>query len=175
MNLKKRGLLSVFVATTLVLTACQKKAPELSFEETLKVYSQNNLAVREFIAFFNATGDQIKSDFNLNVSVDAKEQMKGTFMLKSSSVNDNAVHDAESTFDLSADLENKGEGTPSKIKGNLNLSILIKSFQPFFKLNTFTLETEPKEIAGMAMGFSEMFKGKWLTLANPEFTELMRL
>ncbi len=175
MNLKKRGLLSLFVATTLVFAACDKKAPELSFEETLKVYSQNNLAVKEFISFLNDTGHQVKSDFDLNVALDTQDQMKGNFALKSSSVNDNATRDAESTIDLSADLENKGEGTPSKIKGNLNLRVLIKAFQPFFKLDTFTLETEPKEIAGMAMGFSEMFKEKWLTLNNPEFIELLKL
>ncbi len=175
MNLKKRGLLSLFIVTTLVFAACDKKAPELSFEETLKVYSQNNLAVKEFISFLNDTGHQVKSDFDLNVALDTQDQMKGNFALKSSSVNDNATRDAESTIDLSADLENKGEGTPSKIKGNLNLSVLIKSFQPFFRINTFTLETEPKEIAGMAMGFSEMFKEKWLTLNNPEFIELLKL
>ncbi len=175
MNLKKRGLLSLFIVTTLVFAACDKKAPELSFEETLKVYSQNNLAVKEFISFLNDTGHQVKSDFDLNVALDTQDQMKGNFALKSSSVNDNATRDAESTIDLSADLENKGEGTPSKIKGNLNLRVLIKAFQPFFKLDTFTLETEPKEIAGMAMGFSEMFKEKWLTLNNPEFIELLNL
>ncbi len=175
MNLKKRGLLSLFIVTTLVFAACDKKAPELSFEETLKVYSQNNLAVKEFISFLNDTGHQVKSDFDLNVALDTQDQMKGNFALKSSSVNDNATRDAESTINLSADLENKGEGTPSKIKGNLNLSVLIKSFQPFFRINTFTLETEPKEIAGMAMGFSEMFKEKWLTLNNPEFIELLKL
>lgn len=175
MNLKKRGFLSLFVAMAVVLTACDRKAPELSFEETLKVYSQGNLAIREMITFFSDTGYQVKSDLDLNVALDAKEQMKGRFTLKSSSVNDNATHDAESTLDLSADLENKGEATPSKIKGKLNLSMLIKSFQPFFRLNTFSLETEPKEIAGMAMGFSEMFKEKWLTLQNPEFIELLKL
>ncbi len=109
------------------------------------------------------------------MALDTQDQMKGNFALNSSSVNDNATRDAESTIDLSADLENKGEGTPSKIKGNLNLRVLIKAFQPFFKLDTFTLETEPKEIAGMAMGFSEMFKEKWLTLNNPEFIELLKL
>lgn len=166
----------MFVATTLVLTACGKKAPELSFEETLKVYSQNNLAVRELISFFNTTGYQVASDFNLNVNIDAKEQMKGSFAIKSSSVNDNTTHDSESTLDLSVDLANQGEEeSPSTIKGNLNLSVLLTSFQPFFRLNTFNLETEPKEIAGMAMGFSEMFKEKWLTFQNPEFIELLKL
>lgn len=174
MNFKKRGFFSFFVAMMFVLTACGKKAPELSFEETLKVYSQNNLAIREVLAFLNDTGHQVKSDLNLNMALDIKEQMGGMLTLKSSSVNDNAMHDAESTLDLSADLENKGGGTASKIKGNLNLSVLIKSFQPFFKLNTFELETEPKEIAGMAMGFSEMFKEKWLTLENPELIELLK-
>lgn len=166
----------MFVATTFVLTACGKKAPELSFEETLKVYSQNNLAVRELISFFSTTGYQVASDFDLNVKVDAKEQMKGSFAIKSSSVNDNTTRDNKSTLDISMDLANQGEEeSPSTIKGNLNLSVLLTSFQPFFRLNTFNLETEPKEIAGMAMGFSEMFKEKWLTFQNPEFIELLKL
>lgn len=175
MNFKKIWLLSAFAFSAVMLTGCGK-APNLSFEETLKVYSAQSKIIKDAVTFMNDKEHQLQSNTKVKIGFWKKESLKGSSTIERESISENKTQNTESTASIHFDMEPISETTGglSKVVADLKLNTLLKDYQIFFKIADFKLETEPKETAGMLSTMADAFKEKWLTVNLPEMKEVLQ-
>ena len=175
MNLKKIWLLGAFLCSAVVFTGCWK-APNLSFEETLKVYSEQNKAIKEIISFMNDETHQLQSNAKMKITFEKDKVMKGNSEREWESFSDKKTQNAEMEASVNVNLESENQSTGGiwKLATNLKLNTLLKDYQVFFKLSDFNVDTDQKESAGMILAMADAFKGKWFSLNTPELKEVLQ-
>lgn len=166
-------MLSTFVFSALLLAGCGK-APNLSFEETLKVYSEQNKIIKEVINFMNDADHQLQSNAKMKIAFENEKVMKGNSELEWESFSEKKTQNTETNASIDFSMESETTGGLGKIDANLKLNTLLKDYQIFFKLSDFNLESAQEESAGMIRAMADTFKGKWLTLNTPELTEMLQ-
>lgn len=175
MNLKKIWLLGAFLCSAVVFTGCWK-APNLSFEETLKVYSEQNKAIKEIISFMNDENHQLQSNAKMKITFEKDKVMKGNSEREWESFSDKKTQNAEMEASVNVNLESENQSTGGiwKLATNLKLNTLLKDYQVFFKLSDFNIDADQKESVGMILAMADAFKGKWFSLNTPELKEVLQ-
>ena len=175
MRLKIFWLFSFLTLTALMLTWCKTNAPELSFEETLKIYSEQKSQVKEILNFMNDTGSQIENKLNAETKYDAWDSIKWTLKLNTDIVNDNKSKDSEAKISLwlstDADIQ---EGFLVK-SAKIDINTLLKDFKLYFKLLDFSINSNQPEYEAMVTEIVNSFKDKWLTINADEYIDLLKI
>ncbi len=159
----------------LMLTWCKTNAPELSFEETLKVYSEQPSMMKDVLAFVNDTWSQIENKLDVETKYDAWDSIKWALSLKTDIVSDNESKDTEAKLSLSltSDAEIQ-EGFFVK-SAKIDLTTLVKDFKLYFKLLDFSVESNQQEYVAMISEIVNGFKNKWLTIDAEEYSNLLKV
>ena len=159
----------------LMLTWCKTNAPELSFEETLKVYSEQPSMMKDVLAFVNDTWSQIENKLDVETKYDAWDSIKWALSLKTDIVSDNESKDTEAKLSLSltSDAEIQ-EGFFVK-SAKIDLNTLVKDFKLYFKLLDFSVESNQQEYVAMISEIVNGFKNKWLTIDAEEYSNLLKV
>ena len=175
MKLKIFWLLSAVTLAGLMLTWCKTNAPELSFEETLKVYSEQTSMLKDVLNFMNDTWSQIENKLNVETRYDAWDSIKWTLSLKTDIVNDNESKDTEAKISLGlttdADIQ---EGFFVK-SAKVDLNTLVKDYKLYFKLLDFSVDSNQPEYITMISEIVNGFKDKWLTIDAEEYSNLLKM
>lgn len=175
MKLKNFWLFSAVALIGLMLTWCKTNAPELSFEETLKVYSEQTSMLKDVLAFMNDTWSQIENKLDVETKYDAWDSIKWALSLKTDIVSDNESKDTEAKISLSltsdADIQ---EGFFVK-SAKVDLNTLVKDFKLYFKLLDFSVESNQQEYVAMISEIVNGFKNKWLTIDSEEYSNLLKI
>lgn len=175
MKLKNFWLFSAVALIGLMLTWCKTNAPELSFEETLKVYSEQPSMMKDVLAFVNDTWSQIENKLDVETKYDAWDSIKWALSLKTDIVSDNESKDTEAKLSLSltSDAEIQ-EGFFVK-SAKIDLNTLVKDFKLYFKLLDFSVESNQQEYVAMISEIVNGFKNKWLTIDAEEYSNLLKV
>jgi len=175
MKLKNFWLFSAVALIGLMLTWCKTNAPELSFEETLKVYSEQPSMMKDVLAFVNDTWSQIENKLDVETKYDAWDSIKWALSLKTDIVSDNESKDTEAKLSLSltSDAEIQ-EGFFVK-SAKIDLTTLVKDFKLYFKLLDFSVESNQQEYVAMISEIVNGFKNKWLTIDAEEYSNLLKV
>ena len=175
MKLKNFWLFSAVTLIGLMLTWCKTNAPELSFEETLKVYSEQTSMLKDVLTFMNDTWSQIENKLDVETKYDAWDSIKWALSLKTDIVSDNESKDTEAKISLSltsdADIQ---EGFFVK-SAKVDLNTLVKDFKLYFKLLDFSVESNQEEYVAMITEIVNGFKNKWLTIDTEEYSNLLKV
>lgn len=174
MQFKKWALLTLVSMSILPLSACNKSAPELSFEETLEVYSKQYEKTLEFVNFMNHEGQltshlKMKADFS-------NEEVKGDLSLEAEGIAEKSSGESDTTITVALN----GEGAPMKEGGFGKTSIhfllksLIKDQTLFLKLSDLSINSDEEQLKGMLNAVLDGLKDKWLSLNTPELTALLQ-
>jgi len=168
-------LFSAVALIGLMLTWCKTNAPELSFEETLKVYSEQPSMMKDVLAFVNDTWSQIENKLDVETKYDAWDSIKWALSLKTDIVSDNESKDTEAKLSLSltSDAEIQ-EGFFVK-SAKIDLTTLVKDFKLYFKLLDFSVESNQQEYVAMISEIVNGFKNKWLTIDAEEYSNLLKV
>ena len=159
----------------LMLTWCKTNAPELSFEETLKVYSEQTSTAKEILKFMNDTWSQIENKLDVETKYDAWDSIKGTLVLKTDIVNDNKSKDTEWKISLGLTTDTNVEDGFFVKSASFDLNTLVKDFKLYFKLLDFSIESNQQEYVAMITEIVNWFKDKWLTMNTEEYSNLLRM
>ena len=175
MNLKKIWLLSFAMMWVIFIAWCNKSAPELSFEDTLKVYGEQKSMLSEVSSFMNDKESQIRDTFELTTKY-ATENSNWKVVAKTVIINDNVTKDSKAEISLLLDTDadiTKTEGFLVK-SAKIDLDTLIKDFKIYFKLVDISAEANQKEYVWTMLALIDWFKDRWFTINNPEITELLK-
>lgn len=175
MKFKSFWLFSSLVLLAIMLTWCKTNAPELSFEETLKVYSEQTSTAKEILKFMNDTWSQIENKLDVETKYDAWDSIKGTLVLKTDIVNDNKSKDTEWKISLGLTTDTNVEDGFFVKSASFNLNTLVKDFKLYFKLLDFSIESNQQEYVAMITEIVNWFKDKWLTMNTEEYSNLLRM
>ena len=175
MNLKKIWLLGFAMMWAILIAWCNQSTPELSFEDTLKVYGEQKSMLSEVSSFMNDKESQIKDTFELTTKY-ATENSNWKVVAKTLIINDNATKDSKAEISLLLDTDadiTKTEGFLVK-SAKIDLDTLVKDFKIYFKLVDISAEANQKEYVWTMLALIDWFKDRWFTLNNPELTELLK-
>ena len=175
MNLKKIWLLGFAMMWAILIAWCNQSTPELSFEDTLKVYGEQKSMLSEVSSFMNDKESQIKDTFELTTKY-ATENSNWKVVAKTLIINDNATKDSKAEISLLLDTDadiTKTEGFLVK-SAKIDLDTLVKDFKIYFKLVDISAEANQKEYVWTMLALIDWFKDRWFTLNNPEITELLK-
>ena len=175
MKFKSFWLFSSLALLAIMLTWCKTNAPELSFEETLKVYSEQTSTAKEILKFMNDTWSQIENKLDVETKYDAWDSIKGTLVLKTDIVNDNKSKDTEWKISLGLTTDTNVEDGFFVKSASFDLNTLVKDFKLYFKLLDFSIESNQKEYVAMITEIVNWFKDKWLTMNTEEYSNLLRM
>ena len=175
MKFKSFWLFSSLALLAIMLTWCKTNAPELSFEETLKVYSEQTSTAKEILKFMNDTWSQIENKLDVETKYDAWDSIKGTLLLKTDIVNDNKSKDTEWKISLGLTTDTNVEDGFFVKSASFDLNTLVKDFKLYFKLLDFSIESNQKEYVAMITEIVNWFKDKWLTMNTEEYSNLLRM
>lgn len=175
MKFKSFWLFSSLALLAIMLTWCKTNAPELSFEETLKVYSEQTSTAKEILKFMNDTWSQIENKLDVETKYDAWDSIKGTLVLKTDIVNDNKSKDTEWKISLGLTTDTNVEDGFFVKSASFNLNTLVKDFKLYFKLLDFSIESNQQEYVAMITEIVNWFKDKWLTMNTEEYSNLLRM
>lgn len=175
MKFKSFWLFSSLVLLAIMLTWCKTNAPELSFEETLKVYSEQTSTAKEILKFMNDTWSQIENKLDVETKYDAWDSIKGTLVLKTDIVNDNKSKDTEWKISLGLTTDTNVEDGFFVKSASFDLNTLVKDFKLYFKLLDFSIESNQQEYVAMITEIVNWFKDKWLTMNTEEYSNLLRM
>ena len=175
MKFKSFWLFSSLALLAIMLTWCKTNAPELSFEETLKVYSEQTSTAKEILKFMNDTWSQIENKLDVETKYDAWDSIKGTLVLKTDIVNDNKSKDTEWKISLGLTTDTNVEDGFFVKSASFDLNTLVKDFKLYFKLLDFSIESNQKEYVAMITEIVNWFKDKWLTINTEEYSNLLRM
>ena len=128
MKFKSFWLFSSLALLAIMLTWCKTNAPELSFEETLKVYSEQTSTAKEILKFMNDTWSQIENKLDVETKYDAWDSIKGTLVLKTDIVNDNKSKDTEWKISLGLTTDTNVEDGFFVKSASFDLNTLVKDF-----------------------------------------------
>lgn len=173
----KKGLLSlVILAGATVLAACNQKAPNLSFEETIKAYGDQNSAVWSALDLLSEKDALLSSKVNGVINLQLGTGEEGKLVLNTTSFSDGKTEDQESDVKLQLDLSSQEAlmGTAVNLTANLGLKALIKDYVPYFQLSNLDIKTSEdlKNQLSFVTSMIEGFKGKWFTASGANFKEL---
>ena len=175
MNLKKFWVLSTSILGVILFVWCSQKAPELSFEETVKVYSEQQSSLKEVFSFVEKSDSQMRNTLGVTTKYSA-EETSWKLDVKTVVTNDNESKDSKAeisiALDTDTDIENK-EGFAVK-SAKIDIDTLIKDFNLYFKLVDLSVEANEKEYVGTMMALIDWFKDRWFILNNPELSELLK-
>lgn len=175
MKFKSFWLFSSLALLAIMLTWCKTNAPELSFEETLKVYSEQTSTAKEILKFMNDTWSQIENKLDVETKYDAWDSIKGTLVLKTDIVNDNKSKDTEWKISLGLTTDTNVEDGFFVKSASFDLNTLVKDFKLYFKLLDFSIESNQQEYVAMITEIVNWFKDKWLTMNTEEYSNLLRM
>lgn len=175
MKFKSFWLFSSLALLAIMLTWCKTNAPELSFEETLKVYSEQTSTAKEILKFMNDTWSQIENKLDVETKYDAWDSIKGTLVLKTDIVNDNKSKDTEWKISLGLTTDTNVEDGFFVKSASFDLNTLVKDFKLYFKLLDFSIESNQKEYVAMITEIVNWFKDKWLTMNTEEYSNILRM
>ena len=175
MKFKSFWLFSSLALLAIMLTWCKTNAPELSFEETLKVYSEQTSTAKEILKFMNDTWSQIENKLDVETKYDAWDSIKGTLVLKTDIVNDNKSKDTEWKISLGLTTDTNVEDGFFVKSASFDLNTLVKDFKLYFKLLDFSIESNQQEYVAMITEIVNWFKNKWLTMNTEEYSNLLRM
>lgn len=88
---------------SLSLAACNKAAPELSFEETLQVYSKQQEPLLKLADFMYSEG-QLKSSLKMKAHGNDQEAFHGDIALDADSISEKITGNSDTTLKLALDL-----------------------------------------------------------------------
>ncbi|MDO4713221.1 MAG: hypothetical protein Q4B28_00745 [bacterium] len=165
------------VAAPLLLAACGK-APELSFEQTLKVYDQNTETMVKIVELLNTQDAILQTSTKGTLSLDANKDGNGKLVLDSVNITHPQTKDSEGNLDLNLDA-NLGEdlmGVAGNINLKLGLKTLVKDYQIYLQLSELTAKASDELQAqiGFFTAMLEGFKQKWLKIDEPEIKTLIQ-
>lgn len=166
--------------STAILAACGKSAPNLTFEETLQAYNNDQAQIQKVVSLLNTPEGLLKSDFKGNLTINGGEKGNGKLLITATNVRENQTKNAESNLDLALDADIKDETGPftGKLEGKLSLSALVKDLQVYFKLNELDLKAANEE-AQAQLAFPLMmvagFKNQWIGLDLPEIKQAIEM
>ena len=176
MKLKQWLYLAGAGLLTLVAAACGNKAPELSFEETLKVYNKQNETFASLVSLMSSDGLSQTSTKG-TISVNVAKQGEGKIVVDSESFTNPKTKEAEASVELNADanISDESAGIAGKVAAKLGLNVLIQDAKLFLKLSNLDITADEKNQQSIAMvkGMIEWFKGKWIKVDNQEFATLL--
>ena len=175
MKFKSFWLFSSLALLAIMLTWCKTNAPELSFEETLKVYSEQTSTAKEILKFMNDTWSQIENKLDVETKYDAWDSIKGTLVLKTDIVNDNKSKDTEWKISLGLTTDTNVEDGFFVKSASFDLNTLVKDFKLYFKLLDFSIESNQQEYVAMITEIVNWFKDKWLTMNTEEYSNILRM
>ena len=160
----------------LMLAWCKTTAPELSFEETLKIYTEQTSTVKEILNFMNDTWSQIENKIEAKTRYNAWDSIKWELSLNTDVISDNNSRDTEAKVSIwlkSDDSEIPAGGLYVK-SAKVDLNTMMKDFKLYFKLLDFSIDSNQPEYVAMISELISWFKDQRLTIEAEEFTELMR-
>lgn len=160
---------------SLSLAACNKVAPELSFEETLQVYSKQQEPLLKLADFMYSEG-QLKSSLKMKAHGNDQEAFHGDIALDADSISEKTTGNSDTTLKLALDLngDTVEKGGIGKINTHFTLNSLVKDHALFLKLSDFSLNADQEQLKGMISAVVNGLKDKWLTLNTPELKELLQ-
>ena len=175
--MKFKNCLCFFLITlsTLILNWCKTNVPELSFEETLKVYSEQKSQVKEILNFMNDTGNQIENKLNVETKYDAWDSIKWTLTLNTDIVNDNESKDSEAKISLGLSTDTEIQEWFLVKSAKIDINTLLKDFKLYFKLLDFSIDSNQQEYVAMVTEIVNSFKNRWLTIEAEEYTDLLKM
>ena len=138
--MKFKNCLCFFLITlsTLILNWCKTNVPELSFEETLKVYSEQKSQVKEILNFMNDTGNQIENKLNVETKYDAWDSIKWTLTLNTDIVNDNESKDSEAKISLGLSTDTEIQEWFLVKSAKIDINTLLKDFKLYLPVFRFS-------------------------------------
>ena len=175
MKLKNFWLVSIVTLAGLMLTWCKTNAPELSFEETLKVYSEQTSMVKDVLNFMNDTWSQIENKMNIETRYDAWDSIKWTLSLKTDIVNDNESKDTEAKISLGLTTDADIQEWFFVKSAKVDLNTLVKDYKLYFKLLNFSVDSNQPEYIAMISEVVNGFKDKWLTIDAEEYSNILKM
>lgn len=160
----------------LMLAWCKSTAPELSFEDTLKVYTEQKSTVKEILNFMNDTWSQIENKIEAETRYNAGDSIKWELSINTDVISDNISKDTEAK--VSIWLKTDDEEVPSDgfyVKSaKVDLNTLMKDFKLYFQLLDFSVDSNQPEYVSMISEIVNWFKNQRLTIEAEEFTELLK-
>jgi len=175
MKLKNFWLFSSLALMSLMLVWCKTNAPELSFEETLKVYSEQTSIVKDALNFMNDTWSQIENELNVETNYDVWDSIKWTFTVKTDIVNDAKTKDTEWKISLWLTSNENIQDWFYIKSAKVDLNTLVKDFKLYFKLLDFSIDSNQPEYVAMITEIVNGFKNKWLTINSEEYSNLLKM
>ena len=160
----------------LMLAWCKTTAPELSFEETLKIYTEQTSTVKEILNFMNDTWSQIENKIDAKTRYNAWDSIKWELSLNTDVISDNNSKDTEAKVSIwlkSDDSEIPAGGLYVK-SAKVDLNTMMKDFKLYLKLLDFSIDSNQPEYVAMISELIGWFKDQRLTIEAEEFTELMK-
>ena len=176
MKLKNFWLLSIATLGIILLSWCKSSAPELSFEETLKVYWEQTSPITEFISFMNDKESQIKTVFDAETKYSSENAVSWKLALKTNIVSDNKTKDTKAEISLELDTDNDISSEDGFVikSAKMDLDTMIKDYNIYFKLVDLSVEANQKEYVWTMMALIDGFKNVRYTINNPEISELLK-
>lgn len=137
---------------TLVVAACGNKAPELSFEETLKVYNKQSETFASLVSLMSS--DELsQTSTKGTISVNVAKQGEGKIVVDSESFTNPKTKEAEASVELNADanISDESAGIAGKVAAKLGLNVLIQDAKLFLKLSNLDITADEKNQQSIAM------------------------
>ena len=159
-----------------MLAWCKTTTPELSFEETLKIYTEQTSTVKEILNFMNDTWSQIDNKIEAKTRYNIWDSIKWELSLNTDVISDNNSRDTEAKVSIwlkSDDSEIPAGGLYVK-SAKVDLNTMMKDFKLYFKLLDFSIDSNQPEYVAMISELIGWFKDQRLTIEAEEFTELMK-
>lgn len=177
MNFKKSLLFLGISISGVILSACGDKAPNLSFEETLKVYNASSESIHQIVNLITAQEGIYQSDFNGSITINKEKSVNGKALINLKQVSDKKTKDTDSTMDVNLEVNNTDEelGLTGNISAKLGIKAIVKDFITYLQLSELEIKGNEAVQSQLAMPLAmvEGFKKKWFSIDMSELKETL--
>ena len=176
MQLKKGILWLVILAGATVLAACNQQAPNLNFEETVKVYGEQRSAILSILDLISDKEAIFSSKLNGAINLELGTGEVGKIVVNSTNVSEGKTENQESDVNLQLELSSQEAlmGTAVDLTADLGVKALIKDYIPYFQLSKLDIKANDnlKDQLSFVTSMVDGFKGKWFTLSWTQLKDL---